>query len=121
MALGFDEPTALHLQSRHPPEQLRRHLTAPAARDRIVEGRPHIWAEADIAVDEEMALTLTDVLVRRLGLFYEAHDQAFDQAPEVAFRMAGLLGWDATRTAREVEEYRALVTAHRAFRVDHGG
>ena len=68
-----------------------------------------------------MALTLSDVLVRRLGLFFEAREQAFDAAPEVASRMAGLLGWDPSRTEREVEEYRALVTAHRAFRVDHGG
>jgi glycerol-3-phosphate dehydrogenase len=121
IALGFDEPTALRLQGRHAPEQLRRHLDSPAARDRIVEGRPDVWAQVNVAVREEMAMTLADVLVRRLGLFYEAKDQGFDAAPEVASRMGLLLGWDAARTEREVEEYRALVIAHRGFRVDHGG
>jgi len=119
--LGFDEATALHLQGRHTPEQLRRTLYGPSAREPILEGRPSVWAQVDLAVTEEMAMTLADVLVRRLGLFYEASDQAFDVAPRVAARMADLLGWDVGRTAREVEEYRALVQAHRAFRVDHGG
>ena len=121
LALGFDEATSLHLQGRHTPEQLRRYLDTPAALHQIVEGRPDVWAEVDLAVREEMAMTLTDVLVRRLGLFYEAKDQAFDAAPDVASRMGHLLGWDAGRTAREVEEYRAVVIAHRGFRVDLGG
>ncbi|MGI0149631.1 MAG: glycerol-3-phosphate dehydrogenase/oxidase, partial [Thermoplasmata archaeon] len=121
LALGFDETAALHLQGRHTPERLRRHLDAPSARDRIVDSRPHVWAEVDLAVQDEMAMTLTDVLVRRLGLFYEAPDQAFDVARDVASRMERLLGWDAARSAREVDEYRALVMAHRGFRVDHGG
>ena len=121
LALGFDEPSALDLQRRYPPDQVARYVEAPGARDPIVEGRPHVWAEVDIAVHEEMALTLTDVLVRRLGLFYEAADQAFEVAQQVASRMARALGWEAARTAREVEEYRTLVTEHRAFRADHDG
>ena len=121
LALGFDEPAALDLQGRYAADQVARYLDAEGARDPVVEGRPHVWAEVDIAVHEEMALTLTDVLVRRLGLFYEAPDQAFEVAADVSARMGNALGWDAERMAREVEEYRALVTEHRAFRVDHGG
>ena len=121
LVLGFDEPAALELQARYAPEQVARHVDAPAARDPIVKGRHHVWAEVDIAMHEEMALTLTDVLVRRLGLFYEAADQAYEAAPEVASRMAKVLGWDADRTAREVEAYRTLVTEHRAFRMNRGG
>jgi len=121
LALGFDEPAALNLQGRYAPDQVARYLDAPSAREPIVEGRPHVWAEVDIAVHEEMALTLTDVLVRRLGLFYETQNQAIEVAPDVASRMAKALGWDAERTAREVEAYRALVAEHRAFRVDPGG
>ena len=121
MALGFPEDIALHLQGRFALDQVRRHLDGPAARERIMEGRPHVWAEVDIAVKEEMALTLTDVLVRRLGLFYETADQAMGMAPEVASRMARLIGWDRSRLARDVEEYRGLVRDHRAFREDRGG
>ncbi len=69
-----------------------------------------------IAVGEEMALTLSDVLVRRLGLFYEAGDQALRAAPQVAGRMAGLLGWDAARVALEIRSYETLVRQHRRFR-----
>lgn len=119
--LGFDKDAALHLQGRHTPEQLRGTLEGASARERIVADRPSVWAQVDLAVSGEMAMTVTDVLVRRLGLFYEASDQAFDVAPRIASRMAGRLGWDNHRIAREVEEYRALVLAHRAFRVDHGG
>src|SRR5207244_7028432 len=94
LVLGFDEPAALELQARYAPEQVARHVDAPAARDPIVKGRHHVWAEVDIAMHEEMALTLTDVLVPRRGLFYEAADQAYQAAPEGASRMAKLLDGD---------------------------
>ena len=116
MALDLDEPVALHLQGRHTPEEIRRYLNGPSARDRIVPGHPSIWAQVDVAVQEEMGMTLSDVLVRRLGLFYEAPGQALDAAEAVALRIGRLLGWDADRTRREIEEYRALVSSHRAFR-----
>src|SRR5207237_4187525 len=121
LVLGFDEPAALELQVRYAPEQVARYVGAPGARDPIVEGRQHVWVEVDIAMHEEMALTLTDVLVRRLGLFYEAADQAYEAAPEVASRMAKVLGWDADRTAREVEGYRTPGPAHRPLRLNRGG
>ena len=117
-SMGFDEAKALHLQNRFSPDEVRTHLGVPAARERMIEELPHTWAELDIAVHEEMAMTLADVLVRRLGLFYEDSDQALEAAPEAAERMARVLGWDGIRTARETEEYRDLVAAHRRFRTD---
>lgn len=120
-ALGFDEATALHLQGRFGPEDVRRHSDRPAERERILDNMPHVWAEVELAVREEMALSLSDVLVRRLGLFYEAAGQATEVAEEVAERAGRLLGWDAARVAREVAEYKELVASHRAFLVNHGG
>lgn len=120
-ALGFDEETGLHLQGRYAAEQVRRSLGAPAARERILPSTPHVWAEVDIAVNEEMAMTLADVLVRRLGLFYEAPDQGLLAAAEVADRIRGALGWDPHRTKGEVRAYEDFVRSHREFRVDHGG
>jgi glycerol-3-phosphate dehydrogenase len=116
MALDLDEPVALHLQGRHTPQEIRRYLDGPLARDRIVPGHPSIWAQVDLAVHQEMGITLSDVLIRRLGLFYEAPDQALDAAEAVASRIGRLLGWDAERTRRQIEEYRALVASHQAFR-----
>ncbi|MCI4371917.1 MAG: glycerol-3-phosphate dehydrogenase/oxidase, partial [Thermoplasmata archaeon] len=118
MALGVDEDTALHLQRRTSPEALRRHLDAPAARERLGDGLPHIWAEVDAAIHDEMAMTSADVLVRRLGFFYEAPDQGLAVAPAVAERIARSLGWDARRTEQDIGEYRELVSMHRRFRTD---
>jgi len=118
--LGFDEETALHLQRRYAPEQVQRHLGAPSAADRLIAARPDTWVEVEIAVHEEMAMTLGDVLVRRLGLFYETPDQGVHVAGAVAERIGGILGWDSARTEREIRAYEDLVRAHQGFRVDHG-
>jgi glycerol-3-phosphate dehydrogenase len=114
--LGFDEEAALHLQVRHSASAVRSVLDLPAARDRITEGMPHVWAEVELALRDEMAMTLEDVLVRRLGLFYEARDQGLEAAPRVAARMAGEMGWDPLAVDREVRAYRERVAAHRRFR-----
>ena len=118
--LGFDEETALHLQGRYAPEQMRRFLGAPSARERILRSTPHTWAEVDIAMDEEMAMTIADVLVRRLGLFYESPDQGANAAAMVAERMGKVLGWDSQRMDLEIRAYEDLVRAHQGFRADKG-
>src|SRR6267378_2534832 len=119
-ALGFDGASARRLQHRFTPEELKRHLGTPSATRSIVDGLAAVWIEVELAVREEMAVTLSDVLVRRLGLFYEAPDQGSEVAPKVAVRMAEVLAWDAGRTDREVLEYRELVASHRRFRGDGG-
>ncbi|HEX5726062.1 MAG TPA: glycerol-3-phosphate dehydrogenase/oxidase, partial [Longimicrobiaceae bacterium] len=87
----------------------------PALGARIVEGHPYVWAEVPHAVRSEMALTLEDVLVRRLHLFYEAADGGLSVAGEVAARMAAEegLGWSADETARQVARYRRAVEENR--------
>ncbi|HEY5606089.1 MAG TPA: glycerol-3-phosphate dehydrogenase/oxidase [Thermoplasmata archaeon] len=120
MELGFDEETALHLQGRHSAADVRSVLETPVARERIAEGMPHVWAEVALALRQEMATSLEDTMVRRLGLFYEASDQGLSVAVPIAERMAPELGWDVPRVEREVDAYRDLVAAHRAFKGDHG-
>src|SRR2546427_637413 len=118
--MGFDEASALHLQARFAPEQVRRYLEAPGARDRIVDDLPDVWVEVEVAIHEEMAMTLVDGLVRRLGLFYEARDQALGVADEGAERMAETLGWDASRGERGNRLYRERVAEHRKIREKPG-
>jgi glycerol-3-phosphate dehydrogenase len=81
----------------------------PALSARVVPDLPYIMAEVVYACRYEMALTLDDVLDRRLRVNFEAWDHGSAAAPAVAALMARELGWDAAETARQVDEYRALV------------
>lgn len=70
----------------------------------IVSGYPAIRAEVVYAVRHEMAVTIEDVLARRIGLqLYSWHD-AIDAAPVVAALMAAELHWDhALASSAEVQ------------------
>ena len=81
----------------------------------IVVGRPEVWAEVTHAVEREMALRLSDVLIRRLHLFYATRDQALSAATVVADRMAAALEWDPARREAELGDYREQVERSRAF------
>jgi glycerol-3-phosphate dehydrogenase len=81
----------------------------------IVLGRPEVWAEVTHAVEREMALRLSDVLIRRLHLFYATQDQALSAARVVADHMAAALGWDAARRDAELSDYEKQVARSRAF------
>ena len=89
------------------------------AREHPALGRPltgapaYLAAEVVHAVSAEGALHLDDVLTRRTRISIETAHRGVDSAPEVAVLMAGVLGWDDERTAREVEHYTARVAAER--------
>lgn len=84
---------------------------------RLMEGHPYVWAEVVHAVRAEMALTLEDVLVRRLHLFYEAADGGLAVAEAVARRMASEpgIGWSGAEVAEQVDGYRAAIRETRGF------
>lgn len=83
---------------------------------RLVPGRPEVMAQVDWAVEEELAATVCDVLVRRTQVFYRDRDQGLGAAPLVAARMAELLGWDEAQRARELARYHDEVALSRAWR-----
>src|SRR3954471_1755401 len=89
------------------------------AREHPALGRPltgapgYLAAEVVHAVTAEGALHLDDVLTRRTRISIECGHRGVESAPEVATLMAGTLGWDDERTAREVEHYTARVEAER--------
>jgi glycerol-3-phosphate dehydrogenase len=72
-------------------------------------------AEIEHAIDEEMALTLEDVLERRTRALLFDGRQALDGVEEVAAIMARRLGWDAARTGAELDHYRSLAKGSRSF------
>jgi glycerol-3-phosphate dehydrogenase len=81
---------------------------------RPLTGAPgYLAAEVVHAVTAEGALHLDDVLTRRTRVSIETGHRGVESAPEVAALMAGALGWDEERTAREVEHYAARVDAER--------
>jgi glycerol-3-phosphate dehydrogenase len=84
---------------------------------RILDGFPYVWAEIPHTVEHEMALTLTDVLIRRLHLYYEARDGGLSVARQVAERMAREpgIGWDAGGVERQVEMFGTALAATRGF------
>ncbi|RKY16361.1 MAG: glycerol-3-phosphate dehydrogenase [Planctomycetota bacterium] len=67
------------------------------------------------AVSHEMALSLDDVLSRRMRLSTARRDRGAGVAPRAARIMGDQLGWDTERQAAEVETY--LASAHREFDV----
>ncbi|HSM34638.1 MAG TPA: glycerol-3-phosphate dehydrogenase/oxidase [Anaerolineae bacterium] len=90
-----------------------RDLLRPLAPDTL-----ELEAEVAWAVTEELALSLDDVLSRRMRLSMARRDRAAGVAPRAAEIMAGLLGWDAGRRAAEVEAF--LASAHREYDVPTG-
>lgn len=82
---------------------------------RPLDGTSAIMAEVRHAVAEDMAMTLADVMVRRLGLSPWIRDGGISFVPGVVAEMADPLGWDQERSRQEVEAYRRLLEANRAF------
>jgi len=71
----------------------------------LVADRPFLEAEVAWAARREMALSIDDVLSRRLRLSMELRDRGEAVAPRVAELLGAELGWDADRQASEVERY----------------
>lgn len=102
-ALGLAADTLDHLQRTYGSRaQLvtDRVSREPALAERVAVGRPEILAEVAVAVEAEMAQTLSDVLLRRTGIGTLGHpgDQALARVSSLCAR---LLGWDEARTERE--------------------
>jgi len=89
---------------------LQRIAEEPSLGEPLVFGLPYLWAEVDQALEEEMTMTLLDMLVRRIPLIYAASDQGLGVAGAVAKRMAAALGWDETEITRQLAAYRDEVT-----------
>lgn len=85
---------------------------------RLCPHRDEIVAQVDHAVQQELAATLRDVLIRRTQVFFRDHLQGLSAAPTVAARMAELLGWDEARTAAEIAAYTAEVELSRRWQTE---
>jgi glycerol-3-phosphate dehydrogenase len=81
---------------------------------RSVSGAPgYLAVEVAYGALAETALHLEDVLARRTRISIETAHRGVDSATDAAAVMGSVLGWDAQRRRREVDNYRARVEAER--------
>jgi glycerol-3-phosphate dehydrogenase len=87
----------------------------PDGRLRLCPRNPDVVAQLHVAVHEEMAATLQDVLLRRTGIG-TSRCQGLDCAQSIGRRMADLLGWSSRRLTAELDAYHAHVARSHRFR-----
>jgi len=72
----------------------------------LVEGLPYTGAHLAYGVSNEMARTLSDLLIRRTHLAFETPDHGISVAASAADTIAPLLGWDDQTKSARVREYK---------------
>lgn len=82
----------------------------------LVAGLPDLEAEIVFAARHEDARSLSDALIRRTHLFWQAPRQGLECAERAAALMARELGWDGASIARQLDAYAAEVDRSRRFR-----
>ena len=105
---GVGEATARHLAAKfgtNAREVIALTKEDPGLGEFIVQGAPAIRAEIVYAIREEMAVTIEDVLARRIGLQYFSWDLAAQAAPVVAGYIARELGWPDMKKRDAVLDY----------------
>ncbi len=115
---GFGDEVIAHLERAYGPEYGR--VLEIAQREvrlkqPIVEGLPYIWAQVPYAIENEMALTVPDILARRTHILNEARDNGIGAAAEVAAYLGKFLEWDKARVEKELRAYQDEVALVRAF------
>jgi glycerol-3-phosphate dehydrogenase len=68
---------------------------------------PLLEAQVEMAIEEEWALSLDDLLMRRIGPGPLDLGQCLEIAPRASLIMARELGWSEAERARELDEFRA--------------
>ena len=89
-----------------------------AAIEKLAAGNPELahpytFAQVQWAIDEELALSLEDVLARRIRLLFLDAKAAEAAAPAVAAFMAPRLGWSEERQKAELDNFVKLTKQYR--------
>lgn len=80
---------------------------------RSLGGHKLIAAEVRYAVEDEMAMTVTDFFTRRASIFYWTQDGGLDTVDAVAGEMGKQLNWTPEQQAAQVRSYQDWVAANR--------
>ena len=105
---GVSEPSARHLAEKYGTRAT--HLLALIAEDAdlgepLVKGLAPLRAEVAFAARFEMAMTIEDVLARRIGLQFYGWSEAIAAAPATADVLARELRWPQADRDRALTEY----------------
>jgi glycerol-3-phosphate dehydrogenase len=106
------EPTARHLAQKYgacAPDVLKLVKVDPEFGRPLLEGLAPIRAEVVFAAREELAVTIEDVLARRIGLQLYGWRDAIRAAPAVAELLARELGWSESARQQASGEYVAKI------------
>jgi glycerol-3-phosphate dehydrogenase len=109
---SLNECTARHLAQKYgsrAPEVLALADQAPHLRQPIVPDAAPLLAEIVFSIRHEMAMTIEDVLARRIGLQYFSWTLAAQAAPVVADHLAHELSWTGDHQTAAIREYRAQI------------
>jgi len=115
---GFSPAVAQHLVElfgSEAPAVVRLAQSDPALKRPIVPGHPAMRAEIVHAIRREMALTLSDLLVRRTHIAYEARGHGVAEAADIVELAARQLDWTPGRQATELTAYLKDVERTMAF------
>lgn len=89
----------------------------PYLNKRICADFPQIMAEVVFSVKNEMAICLEDILFRRLRLGFVHQGQCLEATNKVARCVQGVLGWDETRTAAEIQAITQVLEEHLNYKL----
>ncbi len=84
--------------------------------ERMMPGLPFIYAEVVYCVEQESAMQISDLLRRRIPLYFRAVDQGVSVLPRVSDMMGERLGWSEATRREQIAAYQHEVAAQLAFR-----
>lgn len=88
----------------------------PPLLEPIVPGRIEIMAQVDYGVREELAASVSDIMIRRTQIFFRDHQQGLLSVDKVADRMAELIGWSEAEKQRSIDDYKHEVALSQKWR-----
>ena len=109
---GLSEEVGLHLVDTYGMRALELAKLCeanPALAEPIVPGRVEIMAQVDFGVNEELAASVSDIMIRRTQIFFRDLQQGMGSADKVASRMAELIGWSDEEKQASIDGYEAEV------------
>lgn len=113
-----DQPFAERLVhahgSRWPRVIARVRAEGPAA-GYLASRAPYLTGEALYTIEYELAMTLTDVLIRRVPVAFEQRDHGLELATQLANALSAHFAWSSTDVAAAIREYQATVERHFAI------